>query len=209
MKVTCLLLFVHEYIVHNFIYTVCGYSSAVDLMFLLDSSVSVRINNFEIMKQFVEDVVSELTIGPNDVQVGVYIYSSMVTDVFNLTTFSNKADIISEIDGIPYTPGTTATDLGLQAILTKGFVDARPVSQGVPRVLVVITDGESNNPDMTMEAANDLHNAGVIVFAIGIASADSDELNAIASKPSNAYFHLTFEDISSLEGQLIHEICTG
>lgn len=50
----------------------------VDLVFLIDSSRSVRPHEFETMRKFMIDIINTLDIGLNATRVGVVQYSSQV-----------------------------------------------------------------------------------------------------------------------------------
>ena len=103
----------------------------------------------------------------------------------------------------------------MNAVRTIGFTTskgARPLSNGVPRIAIVITDGKSSNSySATVSAANSMHNAGIIGFAIGIAGADQYELNAIASKSEYVAFISSFDSnqLSNLQVSLSQEACVG
>lgn len=53
-------------------------SGPVDLVFLIDSSRSVRPHEFETMRKFMIDILNTLDIGLNATRVGVVQYSSQV-----------------------------------------------------------------------------------------------------------------------------------
>lgn len=53
-------------------------SGPVDLVFLIDSSRSVRPHEFETMRKFMIDILDTLDIGLNATRVGVVQYSSQV-----------------------------------------------------------------------------------------------------------------------------------
>lgn len=53
-------------------------SGPVDLLFLIDSSRSVRPHEFETMRKFMIDILSTLDVGLNATRVGVVQYSSQV-----------------------------------------------------------------------------------------------------------------------------------
>ena len=44
---------------------------------------------------------------------------------------------------------------------------ARPESEGHPRVGIVLTDGHSNNQQLTIDAAERAHDADITMFAVG------------------------------------------
>ena len=75
---------------------------------------------------------------------------------FDLKTYSNLNDILNAIDKISYPSGGTNTHLALDEMRTQSFSErngARSRSEGHPRVGIVLTDGQSNNPSLTITAA--------------------------------------------------------
>ena len=188
--------------------------SGLDLYFVLDESGSVGYSNYQLMKQFARDIANSFTIGPNDVQIGLLSYASSYTFRFYLNTYSTKTSLLNAISSIPYNSGGTNTAGALNAVRQYGFTasaGARPSSQGIPRVVIVVTDGESNSFSATVSAANALHSAGIISFAVGISGADVTELNAIASQPSYVSFISTFNSaqLANLQQTISSEACTG
>ena len=53
-------------------------------MFILDASGSVTQPNFDMSKEFIVDLVSELNIGADAVQVGLIRYEWVVSDLISL-----------------------------------------------------------------------------------------------------------------------------
>ncbi len=63
------------------------------------------------------------------------------------TTVSLSWQVLNfvNISNVPYLTGGTQTSVGLNTVESSVFNEAngmRPLSQGIPRVLVVITDGQ-------------------------------------------------------------------
>uniref|UniRef100_A0A3Q2NPZ1 Collagen type XIV alpha 1 chain n=1 Tax=Fundulus heteroclitus TaxID=8078 RepID=A0A3Q2NPZ1_FUNHE len=82
-----------------------------------------------------------------------------------------------------------------------------PQQMAVPKVLVVLTDGRSQ--DDVNKVSKEMQMEGYIIFAIGFADADYGELVNIASKPSDR--HVFFVDdvdaVKKIEEQLITFVC--
>ena len=180
----------------------------------MDESGSVGYSNFELMKGFVHDISNSFNIGPDAVRIGVLTYSSGHTFEFYLNDYSTKADVLNAIDSINFSGGGTNTAGALNAIRTEAFTEAngaRPSTQGLPRITIVITDGYSNSFSQTVSAAQQLHNEGIIVFAIGIAGANINELNGIASDPSYVSFISSFDAnlLANLQVTISNEACVG
>lgn len=180
----------------------------------MDASGSVGRSNFQLMKNFVHDIVNNFNVGLNNVRVGVMSYGSSNQYHFYLNTYSTKSSVLTAILNLPYSGGGTNTAGALDGMRTIGFSTskgARSSSQGIPRIGIVITDGHSNNYHATVTAANNAHNAGIIVFAIGIAGANQNELNAIASQLSYVAFLSSFSValLNSLQYTISQESCVG
>lgn len=188
--------------------------NGLDLYFVLDESGSVTSPNYQLMKKFAQDTVSSFKIGPNNVQIGLISFSSAPRFHFYLNTFTTKSEVLNAIGNLHYSSGGTATAQALNALRILGYnrsTGARPASQGIPRVAIVVTDGKSNDPSATKTASTILHNSGIIVFAIGIAGANIQELNNIASKQSYVSFISNFssDQLENLQLTLSSKACAG
>lgn len=71
-------------------------SRPLDLVFLIDSSRSVRPAEFEKVKVLLSDVVDELEIGADASRVAVVNYASTVKIEFLLNKYFNKGAEMSE-----------------------------------------------------------------------------------------------------------------
>uniref|UniRef100_A0A1X7T7K3 VWFA domain-containing protein n=1 Tax=Amphimedon queenslandica TaxID=400682 RepID=A0A1X7T7K3_AMPQE len=153
---------------------------AFDFMILLDASGSVGADNFEIMKNFVANMLSNFTIGPDDTRVGVISFASSPSIVIPLGSINTYSQLATAIRGISYTQGGTNT-AGALDLLSTAFATAR-VSEGISRVAAVFTDGMSNDAAATVQSAQAVHNDKITVFSFGIGTGVSNaELVAIAS----------------------------
>ncbi|KTG38707.1 hypothetical protein cypCar_00013727, partial [Cyprinus carpio] len=87
------------------------------------------------------------------------------------------------------------------------FAQDAGVRRGIPKVLVVLTDGRSQ--DDVNKISNEMQMEGYIIFAIGFADADYGELVNIASKPSerHVFFVDDLDAFKKIEEQLITFVC--
>ena len=174
------------YIVAILIYLYIGCDSGLDIVIVLDASGSIGSSNFVTMKDFVNNIISKFEIGADKTRVGVIRYASSASIVIPLGSINNDLLLNTSITNIAYTSGGTATHLALN-LLDTAFSNAR-TSQGVPRVAIVFTDGQSNYPSLTIRAAQAVHLTGIVVYSFGIGGGvNNDELNAIASSSSNVF----------------------
>lgn len=122
----------------------CGQASA-DYAFLMDASGSILPPEFDILKQFVKQVIDFLQIGPDKTHVGVIEYSRGASLQLNFTRSFNKTEIKELVDGVPHTAGITRIDLALkiaseELFTTQGGMrdDSRKVLYRVSQKVVAL-----------------------------------------------------------------------
>jgi len=162
-------------------------------MFLLDESGSVGKSNHDLALQFMESVVNFYDISPEGTRVSVIRFSSGAEIAFNFDDHNSLQQVTTAIRRIRYRGGWTHTGVALhlaeQAFSNPSSSGARPLSAGIPRVVILITDGRSNHFSIT-EPAVRLRSAGVAVYSIGVGNYYLAELQFIASDPDNDHVFL-------------------
>uniref|UniRef100_A0A8C7ZU30 Collagen, type XIV, alpha 1a n=1 Tax=Oryzias sinensis TaxID=183150 RepID=A0A8C7ZU30_9TELE len=164
---------------------VCKEAKA-DLVFLVDGSWSIGDDNFMKITHFLYSTMGSLDlIGPDGTQVAIAQFSDDARTEFQLSSHGDKEALLEE--------------LVIIVVLS--------LMRGVPKVLVVLTDGRSQ--DDVNKVSKEMQMEGYIIFAIGFADADYGELVNIASKPSDR--HVFFVDdldaVKKIEEQLITFVC--
>lgn len=115
---------------------------------MIDGSKSVRPQNFELVKQFVNQIVDFLDVSPHGTRVGLVQYSSRVRTEFPLHQYTTAEDVKKAVQRVQYMEKGTMTGLALKHMLEHSFSEAegaRPLSQNVPRIGLVFTDGRSQD----------------------------------------------------------------
>ncbi|XP_072042533.1 uncharacterized protein [Amphiura filiformis] len=182
----------------------------IDLAFVIDGSGSIDVINFETAKNFVMRVVDGFNIGRNRTRVGVIQYAGSPVIEFDFNDYSTKSDVQAALTAIRYQDGSTNTGDAIYLMTNTLFGPsrgARPRSLNIPRVAVIITDGQSH--DQVLGPANDARNSMITMFAIGVASYDQGELNEIANDP-DAQFTFTadnFDVIANLKALIGTAAC--
>ena len=185
-------------------------SNLADIVILMDSSVSVGYTNFEKQKNFVADFANTFKIGQNNVQIGVVTFASEPSNEFNLNTFQTKEEVVNAIYGIGYIFGGTRTDLALAYARENSFTTISGDRTDAINILVVLTDGYSNQPELTKEEADKLHQLDVKVFAIGIGTGvDQTELSHIATNENYVFRIENFDAFDTLQDELKKSTCEG
>uniref|UniRef100_A0AAX7VLW6 VWFA domain-containing protein n=1 Tax=Astatotilapia calliptera TaxID=8154 RepID=A0AAX7VLW6_ASTCA len=185
-------------------------SANIDLVLLIDGSKSVRPQNFELVKKFVNQVVDSLDVSPHGTRVGLVQYSSRVRTEFPLNMYHTADEIKAAVMKVEYMEKGTMTGLALKHMLENSFSEAegaRPLSRSIPRIGLVFTDGRSQD-DIT-EYAKKAKEAGITMYAVGVGKAVEDELREIASEPVEKHFYYTtdFTAISTIAENLKLNVC--
>ncbi|KAL6112603.1 matn4 [Pungitius sinensis] len=185
-------------------------SANIDLVLLIDGSKSVRPQNFELVKKFVNQVVDSLDVSAQGTRVGLVQYSSRVRTEFPLNRHHTADEIKAAVMKVDYMEKGTMTGLALKHMLETSFSEAegaRPAGRNIPRVGLVFTDGRSQD-DIT-EFAKKAKEAGITMYAVGVGKAVEDELREIASEPLDKHFYYTtdFSAISTIAENLKLNVC--
>uniref|UniRef100_A0ABK0L9S0 Matrilin 4 n=1 Tax=Rattus norvegicus TaxID=10116 RepID=A0ABK0L9S0_RAT len=186
------------------------YTGPLDLVFMIDSSRSVRPFEFETMRQFLVGLLHSLDVGLNATRVGVIQYSSQVQSVFPLGAFSNREDMERAIRAVVPLAQGTMTGLAIQYAMNVAFSEAegaRPSEERVPRVLVIVTDGRPQ--DRVAEVAAQARARGIEIYAVGVQRADVGSLRAMASPPLDQHVFLveSFDLIQEFGLQFQGRLC--
>lgn len=179
-------------------------------MFLLDSSTSIGPQNFQKVKNFLHSVVLGLDISNDQVQVGLVQYSDNIHPAFQLKQSSLKSMVLEWIRNLSYSTGGTNTGSALEYIRANYLTEmsGSRAKDGVPQIVILVTDGESN--DEVQDAADQLKRDGVFVYVVGINVQDVQELQKIASEPFEKFLFNTenFSILEEFSGSLLQALCS-
>ena len=190
-------------------------SGYADIVFVVDTSTSIWSVHFENhVRPFVRDVVNIFDVGslPTQTRVGLVTFSDTHHLQFYLDGHATKQETLNAIMNMPRVIGNTNTSDALRFVTMEMFTRRHGGRDGVPHVVVVLTDGKSQDYDATSAAARAARLAGINTFAIGVGDGvDRKELTNIASEPSDDFvFQVTdFEALDSIKNQLADKACHG
>ena len=185
----------------------CG-SATADIAFILDSSGSVSEPNFMKTKNFFKEMVKGFNIGSDKVRMGSVTFSTVVHDTFQFNEYTSRYSLQNRIERIPYDSGGTNTHLALKYALETSF---RYYGRSdVAKIVIVITDGKSNDKTKTLEESRRLRSSGAIIFSIGVGDGvDRDELLGMASKSAYVFDVSTFSALQNIRERLTKTTCEG
>ncbi|CAN9502287.1 unnamed protein product [Ophioblennius macclurei] len=179
-----------------------------DLVFLIDGSWSIGDESFHKVIQFVTSMTAAFdVISPKGMQVSFVQYSDDAKTEFKLNTYHDKGIVLSALQTVRYRGGNTKTGISLKHVYEKVFTSDSGMRRNVPKVLVVVTDGRSQ--DDVKKSAEKLQHSGYSVFVVGVADVDMAELRNIGSKPSERHVFVVddYDAFAKIQDNLITFIC--
>ncbi|XP_043926008.1 matrilin-3 [Protopterus annectens] len=185
-------------------------SRPMDLVFILDSSRSVRPAEFEKVKVFIADMIDTLEIGAVATRIAVVNYASTVNIEFHLKSYFNKLDIQRAISRIPPLSAGTMTGLAIEATMTNVFTvesGARPKHLNISKVAIIVTDGRPQ--DKVQDVAARARSNNIEIYAIGVDRADMQSLRLMASEPldDHVFYVETYGVIEKLTSKFRETLC--
>ncbi|XP_041815102.1 matrilin-3a [Chelmon rostratus] len=185
-------------------------SRPLDLVFIIDSSRSVRPGEFEKVKIFLADMVDTLDVGSEATRVAVVNYASTVKIEFLLKDHFNKPDMKKAISRIEPLAAGTMTGLAIKTAVNEAFTEpsgARPRSRKISKVAIIVTDGRPQ--DQVEEVSAAARASGIEIYAVGVDRADMRSLQLMASIPldDHVFYVETYGVIEKLTSKFRETLC--
>ncbi|KAH9524241.1 hypothetical protein Btru_053884 [Bulinus truncatus] len=188
-------------------YCYCVYRQLpVDIALLIDSTASIGSQkNFTLGIEFIQEILKDFDMRANLTRVGAVIYER------------DKVDTFRALTNLMWMRGSS-TETGINYMVRNFLPLMRPTAA---KVGVVITDGQSQDPKKTKQAAEDARMNNITMIAIGVGEPakgrrhskngelDLEELKAIAG---NETFVLTvshYSKLGTIKNQLLNKFCIG
>ncbi|XP_065599889.1 collagen alpha-1(VII) chain-like [Cyrtonyx montezumae] len=187
---------------------ICGKFKA-DIGFLVDESSSIGWSNFNKVKDFIFRIISYFPkIGPEGTQVAVVQYSEEPRTAFHFNQHQSRNGALKAVKELSYAGGNTKTGRGIAFMLKELFQPSRGMRPEFPHVLMLVTDGRSQ--DDVLPPARAAHALGIRIIAVGVSEADPVELNNILLQQNlqNIFYVSTFDEFPQILRELIEVICS-
>nr|XP_045759761.1 collagen alpha-6(VI) chain isoform X4 [Mirounga angustirostris] len=176
-----------------------------DIVFLVDSSGSIGLENFIKMKTFMKNLVSKSQIGADRVQIGVVQFSDINKEEFQLNRYMSQNDISDAIDRMMHIGETTLTGSAL-TFVSQYFSPAKGARPNVRKFLILITDGEAQ--DIVKDPAVALRQEGIIIYSVGVFGSNVTQLEEISGRPEMVFYVENFDILQHIEDDLVFGICS-
>lgn len=202
---------------HNFIQTILFTATRsncrnrpIDLVFIIDSSRSVRPTEFEKAKEFLQNMVDSLEIGFDSTRVGLVNYASTVQIEFPLKMYFDKSALKQALARVEPLASGTMTGMAIKTAMEKAFIveaGARVNSAKIAKVAIVVTDGRPQ--DKVEEVSAAARQSGIEIYAVGVDRADMTSLRLMASQPheEHVFYVETYGVIEKLTSRFRETLC--
>ncbi|XP_076605426.1 uncharacterized protein LOC143332062 isoform X6 [Chaetodon auriga] len=182
----------------------------IDLVFIIDSSRSVRPAEFEKAKEFLQDMVDSLEIGSDATRVGLVNYASTVQIEFLLKTYFDKSSLKQALARVEPLASGTMTGMAIKTAMEKAFTaeaGARASSVNIAKVAIIVTDGRPQDKVEDVSAA--ARASGIEIYAVGVDRADMMSLRLMASHPhdDHVFYVETYGVIEKLTSKFRETLC--
>ncbi|XP_032402306.1 matrilin-3-like [Xiphophorus hellerii] len=182
----------------------------IDLVFIIDSSRSVRPAEFKKAKEFLQAMVDSLVIGRDATRVGLVNYASTVKIEFLLNTFFDKSSVMQALGQVEPLASGTMTGMAIRTAMEKAFTKeagARSASMNIAKVAIIVTDGRPQ--DKVEEVSATARASGIEIYAVGVDRADMASLKLMASQPhdDHVFYVETYGVIEKLTSKFRETLC--
>lgn len=174
----------------------------VDLMLVLDGSGSIAPSDFEVMKDFVRDFIASFPIGERGANIGLIQFST--TAELYLSLSDDTADVNASINNM--TQFGASTNIAAAIDLAQNqFVVRRA---GIPRVMIVLTDGLHNESGNPIVSADRARVAGTAVFGVAVGGFDFEEISRISGGDENVILVSAYNGLKIVMDLLLNNACS-
>ena len=203
-----------------------------DVVFLIDSSGSIRHNNpqgarpggpndnYQLEKNFVNSIISDLgaDLASGGIHVGAVLFGTEAENTFYLNTYERDIQsITNKIDDLEYKGSKTNMARALIDMRDVQFIPQNGDRPEAPNIAVLITDGrnEPSDEDINLSPVDEANRAKtrpndpIQIFTVGITNEiDENQLRAISS--NNQVFRANdFQALSGILSRLTNLICVA
>ena len=181
-----------------------------DILFLLDSSGGKGSDNFEVMLQFVQNIVKDIDVDSGRMRVALITFGGYVRVHFDLNTYHGRVDIIDAVDEVYYSRGSTNTEDALTAMTDQIFTTEAGSRAHARKLGILITDSHNSDKDKVVDETEDVKSAGIHMMVIAIGRwYDLYEVQAIATYPqeTNLIFVNDFKSLDTKRDVFVGAAC--
>ena len=124
-----------------------------------------------------------------------------------LNDFQDSKELQEKIKTIAYSGGRTGTAQALRVTSRELFKYALGGRPGIPKVLILVTDGASTNNETLRQVARELWERGIMIYVVGVGDLiKEEELKDITASDSNIFKAKDFDTMALIAPPLVKKI---
>ncbi|XP_061102929.1 von Willebrand factor A domain-containing protein 2-like [Conger conger] len=177
---------------------------AVDLLFLIDGSWTMGLEDFLQAKDFIKRVVQTIFISSANILVAVAQYGDKVHTEIPIGSHSRAADVLAAVDGIGFRGGNAMTGNALRHVADSAFRGAGGARGEVPHVVVLLSN--SRPRDAAGEAAAIARQREIFIMAVG-GSRLKAEMTRVTGDPELVFSYSHAQELHGKVQDLRTRIC--
>eukprot|EP00922_Rhytidocystis_sp_ex-Travisia-forbesii_P007143 GHVS01010422.1.p1 GENE.GHVS01010422.1~~GHVS01010422.1.p1 ORF type:complete len:361 (+),score=35.86 GHVS01010422.1:188-1270(+) len=183
--------------------------SLMDMVFLIDESNSIGEDNWNnTLIPFTQHFVNAMHVSLDQVRVASVTFSTESHLKWPLDTYTNNTEVAQALGSLIYANGSTYTNLALSMARTQVLYTQEAAREEITKLAVVLTDGLSNEPSQTQQAAQSLKDAGTAIAVVGIDNANETECSGMASSP-DLYTKTNWTELINVLPDILLSICNS
>ncbi|XP_030058548.1 von Willebrand factor A domain-containing protein 2 isoform X2 [Microcaecilia unicolor] len=182
-----------------------GCHASLDLVFTLDGSAEVGLENFNHLKNFVKSASLHFIINRDVTQIGLVVFGSRLHTVFSLDTHNTRSGVLEAINWASFVGGLGSAGSALLHIYDDVMTVQKGARPGVNKVVVMLTDG--TGAEDAVVPAQKLRSNGISLFVVGIGEAKRNLLMRIAGSESYIIQVASYKDLKYFEDSIFQRVC--
>lgn len=166
----------------------------LDILFLMDTSSGVDLNDHKMEKGFVQRIALHLGVFNRKSRAALVAYGANASVVFGFGGYSSNSEFLTRINDAPSIGGERRVDSALDTAAAL-LLDSRSV---MPKaVFLLIAGRQSSLVDSIpiQDAARPLHQLGAWVYIMAIGQTDVNELQKATIRPTDIFFARSFSGL--------------
>lgn len=186
----------------------------MDVALVLDNSESLNYDHWLQLKEFVKDIIEDSHVATGNTRFSLSRFTHDVYNDFYLNAYTTIENMVAHVNGLNRNVGGTNTGLAIQNLIEDVFTVHHGNRFDAPNLVVIVTDGQSNDNAFTVAQADLAKASGMHIIAVGVGLTNTTELYQIASEPKEEHvFSVSdFSHLITIEGlieKLFYEKCRG
>lgn len=180
---------------------------------MVDESASIKTSQWNTLIPFLEKIIESLDLDSSDIRLSLTTFSTPVRSLFTfLDKASHQTDMaLAKLRHMHETkPPSGMTYTGQALTYVRNFV--LPFGRkNAPKAVLLITDGDSSDPDLTSQAAAMLRDDGVTLLVVGVGDINVNECRGIVGCDRRMecplFVHTQWDNMIGMVNRLMADVC--